>query len=339
MTNQVVHFMRKPRPNVFSIERLYEDVRGAMPEDISVRVWTCRNESIGLWPRLRDAWRARKAQGDVNHVTGDTHYLTFFLDRQRTVLTVADLVSLERLRGIKRWLLWLLWYWLPVKRSRTVVTISECTRNALLKHVHCKPAKVQVIHCPVSAEFEPKPSQWNAACPRILQVGTTPNKNIERVAVALCGIPCCLVVVGTMTQAQGAILAQHRIKYENLVGLSRSALVEEYAKADMLLFVSTYEGFGLPIVEANAVGRPVVTSNISSMPEVAGAAACLVDPYRVDEIRVGVLKVIGDADYREQLIAAGLVNAKRFRAEAVAAQYAALYREVSGQAPEARKPN
>lgn len=331
--------MRKPRRNVFSIERLHEDVRGSMPKDMVVNVWTCRHESRGLCPRLRDAWRARQAQGDVNHVTGDTHYLTFFLDRARTVLTIHDLVSLQRLRGVKRWLLWVLWYWLPVKRSRKVVTISECSRQALLKSVHCNPNKVQVIHCPVSAEFHPRSLHWNAARPRILQIGTTPNKNIERVAEALSGIPCCLVVVGPVTQAQVAALVQHGIEYENFVGLSRAALVEEYVKADMLLFVSTYEGFGLPIVEANAVGRPVVTSNLSSMPEVAGAAACLVDPYRVETIRAGVLKVIEDAGYREQLIEAGYANVKRFQAETVAAQYAALYREICGQAPAVQRPD
>ena len=339
MTHEIVHFMRKPRANVFSIERLYEDVRGAMTEDLPMRVWTCAHDSSGLWPRLRDAWAARKAQGDVNHVTGDTHYLTYFLDRRRTVLTVADLVSLGRLRGLKRWLLWLFWYWLPVKRSFKVVTISECTRAALLKSVRCDPAKVSVIHCPVSAEFQPRPSNWNAERPRVLQIGTTSNKNIERVAEALSGIPCCLVVIGPITEAQIVVLVKHGVSYESLVGLTRAALVEQYTKADMLLFASTYEGFGLPIVEANAVGRPVVTSNLSSMPEVAGRAACLVDPYRVEDIRAGVLKVFGDAGYREQLIEAGFENAKRFRAEAVAAQYAALYREVGEQASANRRSN
>ena len=328
MTTQVTHFMRKPRQNVFSIERLYEDLRGAIPEDVRVRVWTCRHGSRGLWPRLRDAWAARGAQGDVNHVTGDTHYLTFFLDRKRTVLTVHDLVSLGRLRGVKRWLLWLLWYWVPVKCSRRVVTVSESTRAALLESVRCHPDKVRVIHNPVSAEFQRRPPHWNTACPRILHVGTTPNKNIERVAEALSGIPCCLVVVGPMTPAQVAVLARHGIHYENPVGLSRTALVEQYASADLLLFVSTYEGFGLPIVEANAVGRPVVTSNLSSMPEVAGGAACLVDPYDVADIRAGVLKVIGDAGYREQLTEAGYANAERFRVEAVAERYALLYWEI-----------
>lgn len=339
MTARIIHFMRKPRPNVFSLERLHEDVRGAMPSDLAIDVWTCRHESKGLWPRLRDAWAARRAQGDVNHVTGDTHYLTFFLHRRHTVLTVADLVSLERLRGLKRWLLWLLWYWLPVKRSCSVVTISEYTRKALLKSVPCDPARVRVIHCPVSDEFQPQPHEWNAGCPRILQIGTKPNKNLERVIEALAGLSCRLIIVGPMTQAQGAMLAAHRVEHENLVGLSRAALVDEYAKADMLLFVSTYEGFGLPIVEANAVGRPVVTSNLSSMPEVAGAAACLVDPYQVTDIRAGVLKVMESAEYREQLVTAGYTNAKRFRAEVVAEQYAVLYREIGMQALRHRSPS
>ena len=96
----IVHFMRHPRPGVFSIERVSEDIRARLPADCRARTWTCRFPSTGLWPRLRDAWAARSAQGDVNHVTGDTHYLTWFLDRRRTVLTIHDLVSLQRLTGL-----------------------------------------------------------------------------------------------------------------------------------------------------------------------------------------------------------------------------------------------
>jgi glycosyltransferase involved in cell wall biosynthesis len=110
--------------------------------------------------------------------------------------------------------------------------------------------------------------------------------------------------------------------------LSNEDLLKQYQCADMLVFASTYEGFGLPIVEANAVGRAVVTSNICSMPEVAGDAACLVDPYDVESIRKGILQVINCADYRAALVTAGLKNVERFRPEKIAEQYAQLYRKI-----------
>ena len=329
MTLHITHYLRQPRAGVYSIERLYEDVCAALPADCDTRIWTCRHPSTGLWLRLRDAWAARKGQGDVNHVTGDTHYLTYFLDRRRTVLTVHDLVSLGRLRGIRRWLLWLLWYWLPVRRSQLVITISEATRTALLDSVRCDPAKVVVVHNPVSAEFLPVPAAFNAAHPRILHIGTNPNKNLGRVAQALAGIDCTLVVIGRLSPEQTAMLAQHGITCENHSNLSRAELLDQYVRADLLLFASTYEGFGLPIIEAQAVGRPVVTSDLCSMPEAAGGAACLVDPYDVPAIRQGVLRVIGDAAFRDDLVARGLINVERFRATKVAARYAQLYRALA----------
>lgn len=325
---RIVHFMRKPYPMAFSIERVYEDVRAAIPEDCSVKTWTCRYPSLGLWRRISDAWSSRRAQEDVNHVTGDAHYLAWFLDRRRLVLTIHDLVSLERLSGIKRWVLWFFWYWLPVWRSRIVVTISEQTRRALLESVRCGADKVVVIHNPVSAEFQASPKAFNPLFPRILHIGTTPNKNLERVAQALEGIPCRLVVIGAMTPMQREKLELQGISYENFFDLPRDAILEEYRRADMLLFASTYEGFGLPIVEANAIGRPVVTSGISPMPEVAGDAACLVDPFDVSSIRQGVLRVIMHPDYRQELVERGYANAIRFQARTIAAHYARVYRSI-----------
>ena len=326
---RIVHFMRQPNVGAPSIERVYEDVRAALPDDCQVEMWTCRNPSTGLWPRLADAWAARRAQGDVNHVTGDTHYLAWFLDRRRLVLTVHDLVSLGRLKGLKRWVLWLLWYWLPVKRSRIVVTISEATRQALLESVKCDPAKVVVIHNPVSTEFQAVAKAFETSCPRILHIGTTPNKNLNRIAQSLEGIPCLLVVIGIMSPDQVGVLARHGIVYENRFDLPRSELLEEYRRADLLLFASTYEGFGLPIVEANAIGRPVVTSQCSSMPEVAGNAACLVDPFDVSSIRQGVLRVIEQPVYRQKLVERGHANAMRFHAATIASRYAQVYRAVA----------
>lgn len=329
MKFRITHFMRDRRPNTFSIERLYEDVRNALPDDCVATEWVCQNPSTGFWPRLRDAWAALSAQGDVNHVTGDTHYLTYFLDRQRTVLTVHDLVTIERSHGLKRLVFWFFWFWLPVMRSRVVITVSEATRQALLHTVKCAPEKVVTIHNPVSAEFQPVEKIFNMACPRILQVGTKTNKNLCRVVEALAGIRCKLVIIGPLSAELEGLLKNYGIDHENHIGLSRQALLDQYIQADMLIFASTYEGFGLPIVEANAVGRPVVTSHLSPMTEIAGDAACLVDPYDVKAIRAGVERIINDSFYRDNLVTSGHKNFHRFSPAVVAEQYAAIYRKIA----------
>lgn len=329
MSIKITHYIRDQRPTNFSIERLYEDVRNELPSDCETVVWECRNPSKGVWRRFSDAWAARRAQGDVNHVTGDTHYLTFFLDRQRTVLTIHDLVTVKRSKGLKKFVFWFFWFWLPVLRSHKVVTISEATRRALLDSVRCQPTKVKVIHNPVSAEFKAVDKKFNDTCPRILQVGTKDNKNLKRVVEAIAGLSCKLVIIGPLSPDLSKHLARHSIDYENHVGLTRAELVNQYISADMLVFVSTFEGFGLPIVEANAVGRAVITSSLPPMTEVAGDSACLVDPYDVASIRAGIGRLIQEPEYRESLVDRGFINAQRFNCKSVASQYAELYRQIA----------
>lgn len=324
----VTHYLRRPGYG-YSVERLYEDVRAHLPEDIQVSIFISRFFSRGLFGRLYDIVCAPRYQGDVNHVTGDVHFLTYLLNRRRSVLTILDCVTLERLRGFKRWLFWLFWYWLPEKRCAAITVISEATRRQVLQHLRCDPDKVRVIYCNVSDKFIPVQQQFNASRPRLLQIGTQANKNLERLAAALDGLDCILVIIGHLSHGQIYKLKQHRVCYENHADLSLDALVEQYHRCDVVVFPSTYEGFGLPIVEANAVGRAIVTSNIWSMPEVAGDAACLVDPFNVASIRTGICRVIEDEAYREHLVERGFENVKRFQIEVIAAQYAALYRSVN----------
>lgn len=324
----VLQLFRRPHAGSFSVERLYEDVRGYLPEDLELEILTNRFYSSGLWRRLYDSVSVSWRQADVYHVTGDVHYLTYFLDRRRTLLTILDCIPLDRHSGVKFWLLWLFWYWLPEKRCTAIVVISQATRDRLLHYIRCAPEKIHVIYCNVSDEFQPNPKEFNVVRPRILQVGVKANKNLERHVAALAGLECELVIIGGLSERQRDLLAQYKICYENYVSLSREALLEQYARSDMLLFASTYEGFGLPIVEAQAIGRPVVTSDLLSMPEVAGNAACLVDPLDVKSIRTGVRRVIEERDYRENLVRLGFENVRRFRVREIARQYAALYRQI-----------
>lgn len=325
---RVIHFLRHPVGG-FSLERLFEDIRENLPADIEVTTRVSRYPSKGIWRRLYNIIEASFHQGDVNHITGDVHFLNYFFKKRKTILTIADLHFLERSAGIRHWLLWFLWFYLPVKKSTLVTVISEATKDKLLKYVSVPKDKLRVVYCHVSDEFYHNPKFFNQQLPRLLVVGTKKNKNIERIFEAIIGIDCILMIVGKLSSSHTAFLSKNCINYENYVNLSRSELLNKYNECDMLVFPSVYEGFGLPIVEANAIGRPVVTSNILSMPEVAGDAACLVDPLEPSCIRAGILKVIKDENYRNKLIDNGFNNIERFKLSNIAEQYADIYREIA----------
>ena len=157
---------------------------------------------------------------------------------------------------------------------------------------------------------------------------TGENKNLLRIAEALQGIPCHLRVIGRLSREQASRLQACGVDFTAAEHLERQQMVQEYRDCDIMLLASLAEGFGLPILEAQATGRPVVTSSVPPMPEVAGEGACYVDPLCVDSIRAGLLRVRDDAAARQRWIAEGFRNVERFRPAVVARQYAALYEEL-----------
>jgi glycosyltransferase involved in cell wall biosynthesis len=327
---RVIQFQRRPFAGQFSIEILIANLRQTMCESGQNTISrVVPYVSKGIWRRIGNIVWAGRHRGDVNHITGDVHYLALGLPRHRTILTIHDCHSLERLGGFKRWLLRLFWYDLPIRRSAVVTVISKETKRQLLRHVRVPDAKIEVIPNAISRIFQPCPKPFSADCPRILQIGTRPNKNLPRLIQALADLKCRLRIVGELDELLRGQLERSGVAYESVSNLDEAAMFREYCESDIVSFVSTYEGFGLPIIEAQYVERPVITSNCSSMPEVAGQGACLVDPFDVNAIRAGFERIIGDAAYRDHIVREGRENRGRFELTAVADQYLALYRRVA----------
>lgn len=322
---KVVYFHRKPTLGYYSLENYFDSVRRRLPPRFGPVVAESRYFSRGILHRGYNIIEASFRQGDINHITGDVHILTYLLRRSRTILTIADCTPLHRSSGLRQAMLKTLWYDIPCACAAEITVISASVKQDLLEWCAIDPKRIHVIPVNIAEFFKPCAPRPQNGPLRILQVGTAPNKNIERLALALTGLDCRLDCVGRLSTTQRAALEHAGVPYSERSGLSDEEILECYAQCDIVSFVSTNEGFGLPILEANAVGRPVVTSCISSMPEVAGNAACLVDPYHPDAIRAGILKICDDSDFRNGLISAGFENVKRYRIDNIVAAYVALY--------------
>jgi glycosyltransferase involved in cell wall biosynthesis len=325
----VTYLQRRAYDDAFSVEQVFSTIRQSLPPVVQWKVLSSKYPSRGFLRRLYNSIEAAVRQGEINHITGDVHFLACFLRKENTVLTVHDCGGLDRLSGVGRKIFKQFWYTVPCHRSALVTTISEFTRSELIRYTGCPAEKVRVIPDPLGAGFLPSPRDFNDSCPTILHVGVTPNKNLERSAAALRGISCRLEIVGAITATQKAALEANGIIWSARARLSSDEVIAAYRNCDLLLFPSTYEGFGLPIIEAQATGRAVITANVCSMPEVAGDGAHLVDPYDVNSIRQAVVQVIGDAAHRHRLIENGFRNVSRFSPETVARQYIDVYEEIA----------
>jgi len=123
-------------------------------------------------------------------------------------------------------------------------------------------------------------------------------------------------------------LKKFKIDYSNVFSISQEDLVNEYMRSDFILFPSTYEGFGLPVIEAFASGKPVITSNISPMKEVAGKAAYLIDPSSIASIREAVQYFIENPVQMENYAAAGKLRVLNFLPVQITDHYRRLWEQV-----------
>lgn len=270
----------------------------------------------------------RKAEAEIYHITGHIHYISLILPRKRTVLTIHDLGFLHTRKGFRRLILKKIFLDFPIKKLKYVTAISETTKSEIIKFTNCDEQKIRIIENPLRRFTGIKKKSFNSDCPIILQVGTAPNKNLKNLIEALNGITCKLRIIGKLDAPMLNCLNENNINYSNVFDLNDDEMEQEYCNADIVAFCSTFEGFGLPIIEGQANKTPVITSNLNPMKEVAGNAACLVNPFECKDIREGIIKIIEDDEYRNNLIALGIKNVRRFEPSKIVGTYEALYQEI-----------
>lgn len=329
---KILYIYRHPAKGI-SMGKVFKPIEEAMKQyaEVDSVYLPCANaKPMGLYRNIcvaRDA--VKQKHYDVVHVTGDAHYLLPFLRKENTVCTVHDLgfVTNQRLGLLS---LWHYMGWIYTLRFANFVTfISDKSKREAEQLVKLSASRYSTIQDPVSPTFQFCPKVFNQAKPVILHVGTKPNKNLNNTILALQSISCHLRIVGTLSADQLFLLQLYRIDYSQVQDITDEELVIEYQKCDIVNFPTFYEGFGMPIIEGQATGRLVVTSDLAPMNDVAGDHAVLVNPDDVDSIRTVYQRIISDESYRQSIIAAGCENVKRFRLSTIVGEYHRLYQHLT----------
>ncbi len=285
---------------------------------------------------------------DIFHATD--HLLPRFF-RIKSVFTLHDLIFLfhpETHKPLNRWFLALM---MPrfLRAADAIIAVSECTKRDAVRHYGIPEEKITVIYEGVSPRFRPAdPETVRAVRAKyglperfILYVGTIePRKNLT----ALLEAYAALLSRNTRYAARLVIVGKKGWLYEGFFRRLRELGLEErvhftgyvpdedlpalYSAATLFVFPSLYEGFGLPVLEAMACGTPVVCSGTSSLPEVAGDAALLVDPTDIPALAAAMERALTDEALRASLRARGLERARRFTWEEAARQTITIYRSV-----------
>lgn len=306
---------------------------------------------ILLWKTLKAAWRtfrvgkiAKDLKLDIFH--GLSHELPLTIEKAniRTLVTIHDLIFLRYPH-----------YYQPIDRkiyyrkirhachvANRIHAISEQTKQDLMTFLSVPEEKISVIYQSVNPVFFERVSDTQKQQLRkkyqlppkfILSVGTIePRKNLlgllEGMIVTKSYIP--LVVVGKLTDYQHKVQKfieadLNRLEVFFLPRVQDSELAVLYQMAEIMVYPSFFEGFGLPVVEAQASGCPVITSLTSSLPEAGGDAARYINPEKPEEIGRALKLMLGDKNMRNSLIVKGLTNAQRFHPDTYARQLRELY--------------
>lgn len=334
MRRQKVHFVyRKPNPGNYSIEHVFDQLTAywesskdtiILPKKIRLK------RTYDLLTFLACFLRSLLVIYRVVHITGGCNYMVMAFPFTKRILTVHDLFYLDKGKIRYRKLYTYLFYTLPVRYASIITVVSEQTKNELLCYFPRAAKKVVVIANPLDASLEQLSKDvQKAARPKgpinILQLGSKSLKNYKNLILAAKDLDVNFTFVHGETAAVNALLAQHQLsdRAKVLSGLSFSELTAVYLAADVLFFASYAEGFGLPLIEAQAINLPVITSDLEPMRSLA-PFSILVAPDDIEQIREAIASIISTGVNAESLKAASQFTGQ-FKVAKIATQYQKLY--------------
>ena len=297
------------------------------------------------------AWRsivyplaARSHQGDVNHIVDHSYaHLVNALDPRRTVVTCHDIapLALNEGRGISRYL----WNqsFRAMLRAAHIIADSDFTRSEILRHANYPANQITVVPLGVDQVFFEPPLDSDIERLRVehhltgkqivLHVGScAPRKNVETILRAMTSLRDCVFVQvgGQFNATQNRLIDELGLR-ERVIQISSATETELrlwYNVANVFVMPSTYEGFGLPVLEAMASGTPVIASHCAALVQVAGDAALLTDPRDSIKLAEQIQLLLSDATRADEMRARGIARAKQFTWERTARETLAVYRQI-----------
>jgi glycosyltransferase involved in cell wall biosynthesis len=341
--------LKAVRPN-WEVEEI-----APIPWSRSGKLW---QSGIGLRKYYETFWQHPKAvsklDADVFHIIdqSDGHIANWLKKQGKSVvITCHDLVQFvypeillnqSRIPAISM----AMWRYSVegMKRADHIVTVSDHTAKDVNKFLNIEPQKITTVPNGLEAQYRLLDAQTKKVLKKrfttspekfhLLNVGSThQRKNILTVLKVLKNLkdrdfPVCLWRTGgRFTIEQQNFIKKHSLE-SGIIDLGhpdKETLVQIYNAADVLVAPSLYEGFGLTIIEAMACGLPVITSNVSSLPEVSGDAAILVNPIDTNEISNAVIKLVEEPSYRQNFVRKGLSRSQNFTWVKSAQKIASIY--------------
>ena len=221
------------------------------------------------------------------------------------------------------------------KKAAKILTVSEFSKKTIIEWANIPAEKIIVVKNGIKKNLTPEGIKHSPGYPYLLHTGNTKaHKNIERLlrAFSLAKIDhnIKLILTGQRTTGLQKILRKNRLEKRIIFTgtLSETELGVYYRGATALIFPSLYEGFGLPVIEAMACGTPVLTSDVTSLPEVAGNAALLIDPYEINSIACGIEEIVNNKELQKTLIEKGFQRTKLFSWDETAEKVQEILNEI-----------